>query len=146
MIKIISAFYGTFIINKDDMGNIQIKGEYKIDVSEIIRNNIKNNQLEIHVGNHIFTDPNNGVIKELYVKYEYDNILYESIVNEGEIFKISKNNKNDYPFIKKLTVDDKNVDYNNILLLTSCNRIKQVLLSLSLNLQIIKGNINGSGF
>lgn len=129
--KILKAIYGYFdfeFSSEKEMIIELIDGQY-IDVSDILNNKIVDDKLNIRACNEIFTDPINGVVKKLYVKYEYNNEVIESIIQEGDSFQIPEAKKN------KVTFNNK---YYNILFLTSCNRIKQVLLSLSINYQIIK--------
>lgn len=130
--KIIKAIYGYLNFDLSSENNIIIDGQH-IDVTDILNNKITDNKLVIQVNNDNFTDPINGTLKSLYVKYEYNDEIIESIIPEGEIFNIPETKKSWPPPIPAL-----NKKYYNILLLTSCNRIKQVLLSLSINYQIIK--------
>lgn len=125
-LKIICAYYGDF------KGTNDIRVDEKIEVTNILIDKIVNNKLIINVSNDNFTDPINGVVKRLYVKYEYDNNTYEEFFNEGNTIEIPQ--KNNVIHLQK--------EHYDILLLTSCNRIKQVLLSLSINYQIIKERFN----
>ena len=126
MIKIINAIYGS------------LDGPRKIDVTDILISKISNDTLNIIANNDLFTDPNDGVIKKLYVKYEYDNELKETIISENSVFQIPEHNKNSFLPYSNVKYENNITNHYNILLLTSCNRIKQVLLSLSINSQIIK--------
>jgi len=70
MLKIISAFYDN------------------LDVTDILNSKIENNTLNIQVSNDIFTDPNYGVVKELNVKYEYNNQIKQIIKMENDFLKL----------------------------------------------------------
>lgn len=137
MIKILSAFYGSFnLVYRDN--NIQVEGLHKIDVSDIITKSIVNDKVSIQACNDNFTDPNNGVVKKLYVKYEYNNQIKQTLLNEGDFLQIPDSKEVSFLPFMPINEDQNDIYHYNILLITSCNRIKQVLLSLSLNAQIIK--------
>ena len=84
-----------------------------------------NDTLTIKVNNDNFTDPNSGVYKKLKVEYEYNNEIKKTMVYENHNLILPE-------------IPINNVDQKNILLLTSCNRIKQVILALTINSYIIK--------
>lgn len=99
-----------------------IKAQYdKLDVTNILNRRITNDKLIIKVNNDNFTDPNFNVYKKLSVEYEYNNEIKKTVVYENQDLILPEN-----------------VNQKNILLLTSCNRIKQVILALTINSYIIK--------
>jgi len=118
--KILSAIYGT------------LEGPNKVDVTEILNSRIINNTLDIHLDNSLFTDPNPGVFKRCYIRYEYEGEVRETIKYENNFLHL--------PERDSIQIDQIDLDQNhhNVLMVTSCNRIKQVLLALSINYQIIK--------
>jgi len=71
-LKIINAIYGN------------LDSQYKIGVTDILNSKIENNRLNITANNYNFTDPCNGVVKKLYVKYEYNNNIIETLLMENE--------------------------------------------------------------
>jgi hypothetical protein len=93
-----------------------------LDVTDIVNSYVKDNKLQISVLNEIFTDPKQFKVKKLSVTYEYEGIVRNDYAYEGYVLKIPK----------------EELGVNNILLLTSCNRVKQVILALTINSFIIK--------
>jgi hypothetical protein len=94
----------------------------ELDVSSIIKNeHIHNNEIHLCATNDNFTDPTPGQAKELRLVIEYKGNIIEEIVNENANFH--------FPFIKYQT--------DNALILTSCNRVEQINLALSVNSRII---------
>lgn len=93
-----------------------------LDVTEKVASYVRNDKLQVPVLNDIFTDPKQFKVKKLVVEYEYNGVVKTSYAYEGAILKIPHE-----PLGK-----------NNILLLTSCNRVKQVILALTVNSYIIK--------
>jgi hypothetical protein len=129
--KILKAYYGTFTIS-NRKGVNKVIGDHKIDVTSLLNDKIVNNKLRINVENDLFSDPNNGVSKSLYVEYEDNGVIKYSLFNEHDLLELPKVNSD-------LSVFSSYTDNNPlVLLITSCNRIKQVLLALSINEQIIK--------
>jgi hypothetical protein len=98
------------------------------DVKDIIDNRyIKNNILQIHVNNESFDgDPMVGVLKTLDIEFEYDGKIITYSANEGEHYT--------YPMHQYKEL--------NTLILTSCNRIDQVLFAIAVNKEIIKEDFN----
>jgi len=94
----------------------------KLDVTEKVKYLINDNQLNIIVSNEIFGDPIEFKVKKLIVNYRYNKEILTASAYEGCVLKI--------PEIK--------LENNLILLLTSCNRIKQVMLALTINSFVIK--------
>lgn len=93
-----------------------------LDVSSIIKDNILiNNKIIICANNDCFTDPKPFHTKELKLVFEYNGEIIEEIINENYIFE--------FPFPKYKT--------DNALIITSCNRVDQICLSLSVNSRII---------
>jgi hypothetical protein len=62
----------------------------KLDVTNILNDRIIDDKLYVQVSNDIFTDPNDGVIKNLYVKYEIDEKILEINVKEGDFLNLAK--------------------------------------------------------
>ena len=93
-----------------------------LDVKDIVVSYVKDGILEVPVLNEIFTDPKQFKVKKLVVQYEYHGELKNDYAYEGYVLKIPK----------------EPLGVNNILLLTSCNRVKQVILALTINSYIIK--------
>lgn len=98
------------------------------DVKDIINSRyIKNESLQIPVNNESFDgDPMVGVLKTLDLEFEYDGKLISYNASEGEnyIYPIPNNQK------------------LNTLILTSCNRIDQILFAIAVNKEIIKEDFN----
>ena len=93
-----------------------------LDVTSVIQNRYThNNEIHLCATNDYFTDPNPGNSKELRLVIEYDGKVIEEIVNENANFH--------FPFPKYQT--------DNALILTSCNRVDQINLALSVNSRII---------
>lgn len=115
------------LISDINISNLKIiKAQYdKLDVTDILNRRITNDKLIIKVNNDNFTDPNFGVYKKLSVEYEYNNEIKKTVVYENQDLILPENMIN-------------NVNQKNILLITSCNRIKQVILALTINSYIIK--------
>lgn len=110
------------------MGIIIKKALYgNLDVKDIIQNKcIKNEIIHFPVNNDIFTDPAPGTIKTLDIEFEYNGVLIKELLNEGE----------NYYYPKQKYIPE------NSLVLTSCNRIEQVLLAIAINKEIIKEDFN----
>lgn len=94
----------------------------ELDVTDVIKSFIKNDKLSIVPTNDIFGDPKQFKVKKLVVNYKFNEEILTAYAYEGCILNIPENK----------------LDNNLILLLTSCNRIKQVLLALTINSFIIK--------
>lgn len=93
-----------------------------LDVASVIEERfIHNNEIHLSANNDLFTDPKVGHTKELRLVIEYDGKIIEEIVNENAHFH--------FPFPKHQT------DW--ALILTSCNRVDQINLALSVNSRII---------
>lgn len=91
------------------------------DVRDILSKLISDDELNLSIGNYLFGDPASGVLKTLKCKY---------ILNgeEGDI-EVEEN--------KKLVISESFGAPSRILLLTSCNRIKQTVFALIVNSYII---------
>jgi hypothetical protein len=87
---------------------------------------VNGDEIHLSASNHYFTDPQMGVEKKLILHIENDGVVEEFVVNEGANFH--------YPVIKYK-------NYNS-LIVTSCNRVEQVCLALSVNSRIIKNWFN----
>jgi hypothetical protein len=97
------------------------------DVREIIENNyIDNNIIRFSVNNDVFGNPLPYVVKVLELEIDDNGKLFKYIANEGENFK--------YPREKYVK--------ENTLVLTSCNRIEQILLAIAINKEIIQEDFN----
>ena len=93
-----------------------------LDVASVIEEKfIHNNEIHFCATNTHFTDPNVGYTKELKLIIEYNGEIIEEIVNENANFH--------FPSPKYQT--------NNALIITSCNRVDQICLALSVNSRII---------
>lgn len=106
-----------------------LKAFYDVkDVKEVIEKCcINNNILRIPVTNYTLQcDPAPGKSKKLFLEFEYNGELINYIANEGENFLYPKEK------YKK----------ENTLVLTSCNRVEQVLFAIAVNKEIIKENFN----
>ena len=114
MIKIIKAEYGN-------------NNTYK-DVKQFVEKYIINNKIyNLSVNNDTMGgDPLVGVPKHLKLTINYKDQEIEYIASEGEQFT--------YPVDKYIR--------ENSLILTSCNRIDQVLLAIAVNKEIIKDDFN----
>lgn len=97
-----------------------------LNVAEIVKNYIKDDVLNICAGNHVFGDPQVGVCKTLDLILEYDGEIIETYANEGETFIFPKQKHSGV----------------NTLILTSCNRIEQILFAIAVNKEIIKNEFN----
>lgn len=97
-----------------------------VDVKDIIEKHIKNNIIELSASNDTFGDTLPGVEKKLELEFEYCGELINYIANEGEYFIYPK------PKYKK----------ENTLILTSCNRIDEILFAIAVNKEIIKCDFN----
>lgn len=93
-----------------------------LDVTEEIKLMVENNKLKVVASNDIFGDPTIGKVKKLTISYKLEDDIKSTFAYEGYSINIPENN----------------LDANKILLLTSCNRIKQVILALTINSYIIK--------
>lgn len=100
-----------------------IKAEWGgLDVSSIIRDKfLIDNKLNFRACNENFTDPKPFHQKELELILEYNGEIVEDIINENATFQ--------FPF-SKYKID-------NAVIITSCNRIDQICLALSVNSRII---------
>ncbi len=98
-----------------------------LDVVELIQEHYnKHGCIRLNVSNDTFTDPNVGVFKFLDIKIDDNNTIYEDRLPEGSIFN--------YP--------EQIYKQENTLVLTSCNRIEQILLAIAVNSRIIKEDFN----
>lgn len=57
---------------------------HDLDVTEILRNNITDNKLNMNVNNVLFGDPCPNLLKTLKVKYKYNNINKKVNITEGD--------------------------------------------------------------
>lgn len=98
------------------------------DVKDIIESRyIKDDVISVIVTNESFDgDPMIGVFKTLDIEFNDDGILVSHKANEGANYI--------YPMQKQKEL--------NTLVLTSCNRITQVLLAIAVNKEIIKEDFN----
>lgn len=96
------------------------------DVTKIVENHIKNDVLRVSASNDIFGDPQVGVSKKLEMVLDLDGERFEISANEGENFVFPKQK---YSGI-------------NTLILTSCNRIEQILFAIAVNKEIIQEDFN----
>lgn len=98
------------------------------DVKEIIENRyINNGIIRISINNDSFDgDPMVGVSKTLEIELEHNGEIVNYIANEGENYI--------YPKQKHKEL--------NTLVLTSCNRIDQILFAIAVNKEIIKEDFN----
>lgn len=87
---------------------------------------VKNDKIALTASNHYLTDTKHGIEKILQLWIEDNGEEHYFEINEGANFK--------YPFSKY--VDE------NSLIVTSCNRVEQVCLALSVNSRIIKEPFN----
>jgi len=62
------------------------------DVTDVLRNMIYKNHINIIASNLLGGDPHPGILKKLYVKYEYDGIEKEITINEGQPLNIPEDN------------------------------------------------------
>lgn len=114
--------------NKNFMIKI-LKALYgNFDVKEIIEKNyIKNNKISFSVNNDtMLGDPLPFVEKILEIEIDNDGEIFKYIAKEGENFYYPRNK----------------FKPENSLILTSCNRVEQVLLAIAINKEIIKENFN----
>jgi hypothetical protein len=97
------------------------------DVKDIVqRNVIDGNSLRLSVDNNTFGDPLVGVAKQLELEIELDGEIIRYVANEGENLEYPKRKYTD----------------RNTLILTSCNRIDQILFAIAVNKEIIKEPFN----
>jgi hypothetical protein len=98
------------------------------DVTNIIINNFfKKGVITVGINNETMRgDPKPHQEKQLVLKIEENGEIKTVIANEGENFTYPKQIYSEY----------------NTLLLTSCNRIEQVLLAIAVNKEIIKDHFN----
>lgn len=98
------------------------------DVKDIIQNRyIQNDVIRISINNESFDgDPMVGVSKTLEIELDHDGKLVTYSANEGENYI--------YPMQKYKEL--------NTLVLTSCNRIDQILFAIAVNKEIIKEDFN----
>jgi hypothetical protein len=69
-----------------------LKANYNyLDVTKIIENKIINNEINMQVSNNYFGDPSPGIIKNLYIKYKYNNKIFEDNIKENEFLIINEN-------------------------------------------------------
>jgi hypothetical protein len=95
----------------------------KLDVTDKVRSLIHNDSLDITVSNDIFGDPTQYKVKKLKIEYEIDGVTHSSFAYEGCQLRIPESGE---------------YEKNRILLVTSCNRIKQVILAITINSYLIK--------
>lgn len=96
------------------------------DVKSIVEKYIVNNTIRLSVDNNTFGDPMIGVVKYLDLEFDHDGTIIKYVANEGENYMYPK------PDYKSL----------NTLVLTSCNRIDQILFAIAVNKEIIKEPFN----
>ncbi len=98
------------------------------DVKDIIESRyIQNDTIQISVNNDSFGgDPMVGISKTLDIELDHDGQIIIYSANEGENYI--------YPMQKHTQV--------NTLVLTSCNRIDQILFAIAVNKEIIKEDFN----
>jgi len=75
-LKIIKAQYGVF--TKPRM----------VDVTEKLSKMVSDNELRVYASNNIAGDPAAAVVKKLFVKYQYGNVVKSIVVNESNTLKI----------------------------------------------------------
>jgi hypothetical protein len=95
----------------------------KLDVTDKVKSLIQQNTLEVLASNDVFGDPAQFKVKKLVVRYELNGKLHESFAYEGSRLEIP---------------EQEALENNKILLVTSCNRIKQTILAITINSYIIK--------
>lgn len=95
-----------------------------LDVTDRLNSMIVDNRLKAVGSNDIFGDPDVGKFKRLTITYEYNGEVKETFAYEN--------------FPLELPDDEFDKESNNVLVLTSCNRVKQVLFALTINSYIIK--------
>lgn len=105
MLKILKAFYGSFNLIKSD--DIVIDG-LKIDVTEILNNKITNNNLSFTVSNELFSDPAPNYIKKLWIRYQFNDVIFENTIFENYFCQIPEISK-----IKKITDVDIIIPFRN---------------------------------
>jgi hypothetical protein len=100
---------------------------HDLDVTHIVRSKfLTNNAIRLSADNTHFTDPAIGKSKLLKLNILYNGEHHSFEINEGANFTFPKN---------KYTVQD-------TLILTSCNRVEQVLFAAAVNSRIIKKPFN----
>ena len=111
-------------ITKAEYGN---NNTYK-DVKHIVEKYIRNNKIyNLPISNDVFEgDPVQGVRKHLNLTLIYKEKEINCQASEGSHFT--------YPVEKYVS--------ENSLILTSCNRIDQILLAIAVNKEIIKEDFN----
>jgi len=98
-----------------------------VNIKDLVDNNfIKDNVVAFTANNETFGDPLPHVSKTFEIEIEDEGVLFTYKGNEGENFS--------YPKQRYKT--------ENTLVLTSCNRIEQVLFAIAVNKEIIKENFN----
>lgn len=96
------------------------------DVKNIVEKYISNDKIRLAVCNQTFGDTLPFVKKKLEIEINEDGKIYEYIANENETFV--------YPVSRYYS--------ENTLILTSCNRIEQILFAIAVNKEIIKESFN----
>ena len=98
------------------------------DVKDIIESRyIQNDTIRISINNESFDgDPMVGSVKTLDIELDHDGKIVTYVANEGENYI--------YPMLKHTEL--------NTLVLTSCNRIDQILFAIAVNKEIIKEDFN----
>jgi hypothetical protein len=95
----------------------------KLDVTDKVKSFIEQGTLEVLASNDVFGDPAQYKVKKLTVSYEIDGKTYSAFAYEGSKLRIP---------------EEEASEKNKILLITSCNRIKQTILAITINSYIIK--------
>jgi hypothetical protein len=97
------------------------------DVKDIINDHfVSETEIRFSINNEVFGDPMPYVSKTLEIQIDHDGTVVDYIANEGENFC--------YPRSK--------YKVENTLVLTSCNRIEQILFAIAVNKEIIKEDFN----
>lgn len=107
------------VINKAIWGGIDVK-----DI--IYQSYFKDGKIDIIVAIEYLTDPTPGIEKKLEIWLTNDDKEEYIIINEGATFRYPENK-----FIKE-----------NCMIITSCNRVEQVLLAIAVNSRIIRTPFN----
>lgn len=115
-----------YISEEDDKIRI-LKATYGgVDVKDIVDKKITNNKLEFGVNNDTFWDTKPFVVKNLEIEIDDNGKIFKYVAFEGENFYYPRKEFQDI----------------NTLVLTSSNRIEQVILAIAINKEILKKDFN----